>query len=376
MKAQPDSLAPTITSLEKRPDLADACYQLIASAFPKGVLSPGTEPHPLKEFPLLLSPKNRNNQLIAVQDDRVLATASFKVFSIPTPFSKVDVKISGVGLVVTDPAHRRLGIGSLLQKEVEKLAQEQGAMLSVLWSDQSDYYKKLAYLIAGSELEWTVNASKIHGEMNQGAELRKVKSWSEISHLSAALGAGPKRDLREYESFLGLPKTDVLALFENNKAVAYSAVGKARDLNAVVHEIYGDEKSLRRLLHEHLKSCPEIKVHISKLAAARPALEKILGESELSALAFFKVINHKACGDWMNQSTYLPQGMSVRHSDTSFEIRIGERPVFKSSDAGHLAQLFLGPWPLREFEGLPKPLIDACVHLEPIDLYFWGFDSV
>jgi GNAT superfamily N-acetyltransferase len=123
-----------------------------------------------QEFSLLLSLANAKNTLFLSEErestaaPKVLAAASYRPFDFmmgrkgAPPLAH---RSAGIGLVVTDPGEQRRGYGYRLQQEIERRAQDDGALVTVLWSDLVQFYTKLGYLVAGTELQWQLDKQEL-----------------------------------------------------------------------------------------------------------------------------------------------------------------------------------------------------------------------
>ena len=369
--------------------------KLIEVVFPKG--SPVSAPvRPEVEFALLLDPKNSpRNVFVRAEKNQVVAAASYRLFDIPVPGQKKALRIAGVGLVVTDPAYQRKGLGHKIQEEIERRAQSEGALISVLWSDMVQFYTRLGYVVAGTEMQWqldkndlSVLRNRLKAEVpdkNSGVELVALRDFSEaLRSLYKHNGSGPLRDWARYEVLLSLPDTFGYAAMNHvtKQIQAYALMGKGRDLRDTVHELIGANSSIKFLIKKlstHASS--GLRVHLPPGSALQNEISHWLGtQPTKSALAFFKVLRGSDFANWMSGlKDFLPNGVSVANlpGDKGFVMRSQLVTFFESSDYGHLLQLFLGPYAVHELEGLPGNLTQHLSSMtRSLPLYFWGFDSV
>ncbi|UUV19931.1 GNAT family N-acetyltransferase [Fusobacteria bacterium ZRK30] len=98
----------------------------------------GELPHTMeKEFPLLLSPKNRENMRIMKEEQKIISVVNFlpqKILIEGTP-----VSVGSIGAVCTHPDHRGRGYSSRVLKDVENRMEEIGVNLCLISSTRNLY---------------------------------------------------------------------------------------------------------------------------------------------------------------------------------------------------------------------------------------------
>jgi GNAT superfamily N-acetyltransferase len=379
-----------VRSLAEAPEKRDEVLELIGRCFPKGA----TVSRPLpadEEFALLLAPRNRERVLFGcAPDGRAVCAAAWAPFEFRLPGAVAPAKVAGLGLIVTDEGFRQQGYSRLLQQQIEARAIVEGCLIAVLWSDLLSFYQRLGYTIGGREFEWQAEGEALarlghrlnDEKVRAGWELRPL----EAAHLPAVLelyarqGLGPRREASSFAPALLWPNSWSWGAFRHGAAhpAAYAIMGKARDLRDTVHEICGDAGAVGALLGA-ASSRVEKALHL-QAHPATPLKDEIshwLGEPVLRPLGFFKVIDPQAFATWIQIADYLPLGASLRAaSDGSWSLLKQGRPAFTSADPAHLSQIFLGPYKPGEIEGLPFEATNLLKGLEPLDVYFWGLDSV
>jgi hypothetical protein len=393
-----DYKADMLFDLKNRPEKRPEVEHLISLVFPKGspLTSTQTRPSLRHEFALLLHPSNSENVLFIEVEKKIVATASYTIFEFQFGPQKPKLIVAGIGLVCTHPDFQKKGYGFQIQQEIEKRATEkQGAILSVLWSEQVQFYTKLNYLIAGTELQWVLDSKDIEvlksrlvaelPDLNKSEiRIEKLKQFEEIQTLYTGFARGPFRPTErfsQYNQLLELPNTFAIKAIHQTtgKVKGYGIMGKGRDLRDTVHELIGLPGTLAPMLKyflDHTES--SFRVHQPHNSPLQNELSHWLGVGKKEGMSFFKVFSGEKLIEWMNASQLMPPGIGlVSPTANSFSLMNRHISFFDSSDFGHLLQLFFGPWEITELDGLSTEFKELAPKMPgPVPLYFWGMDSV
>ncbi len=376
-----------LLSLKESPSALAHLEKLIADEFPAGTTS-NQKILASKEFALLLGTSNHSQvYFLQNQNGEILSCAAYRLFDIQ--IGQHTLRCAGLGLIVTPKAHRGHGYSSFLQQTLEQKAKQQGAIISVLWSDLESFYNKLGYFLGGCESFWSLNAEDIELLNNRlqsetqalppNYHIQNVPSWSSIKAIYEKTGIGPLRNFSDYDAFLTLPATSIRGIYSNQTLLAYYAVGKARDLSNTIHEFVGDQQFVPHLLLDYILTKPKtLRVQTSPgMHAIHQELEHYLGPAQRGALCFMKILDIAKLIAWLNKTYGLPAGVQLHKEESNFfTLTHKNAAVFRSDDPTHLIQLFLGPWKASELDGLDEALRDALSGYNPPPIYFWGFDSV
>ncbi|MBS1984044.1 MAG: GNAT family N-acetyltransferase [Bdellovibrionales bacterium] len=376
-----------LTTLADSSELTESRRGLIERNFPRGS-SLSAQISLEDEFALLLDPSNAARSVVLVSENQAIAHAAYRVFDVQLPGQKTPLRCAGIGLVVTDEAHRGQGHAKRIQLEIERRAREEGCVLAVLWSDLTDFYSRLDYVVVGSELQWHLEGEelrilrqRLQAEREPAAQKLSVEAITSLAPtrtLYNQLATGPERSSSIYDRFLTFPDTYGFLAAAGAQPAGYAFMGKARDLRDTVHELVGKPESVAPLL----AACAEraqkaLRVHQPLRSPLQAELEHWLGPAERCALAFFKVLDVKALARWLESSGTLPTGTRILvGAKGQIEIAAPSGIFFETDDAAHLLQLFLGPWEPRELEDLPPLIVEKLTGTRLPALYFWGFDSV
>lgn len=372
--------------LSEAPEFLESTWSLIDKHFPRG--EPTQKKDPLdQEFALLLNPKNYSRILICVVNNQVVSTSSWRPFEVMIPGRARSLSCAGIGLVVTDPDHRKKGYAAKLQTLIEHSAIKEGALISLLWSDLHDFYMKQGFLPAGTEYMWSVSREDLAvletDAQNDDFILEPLSNIRDIHDLYSSQGQGPKRVWEDYAPLLELSDTYawVAKNKQNSRVMGYALMGKARDLRNTVHEIVSKPECVPSLLFKMSsfleRKAEEMRIQIPADSALKTTLSDLFGPPELSALSYMKILDTKGICDWINSNQILPKDMILesKTEDRGFVLRNNSSVVWDSPDEGHILQLFFGPWKPAALS-IPKSLKVQLEGTQSIGIYFWGFDSV
>lgn len=369
--------------LSDAPQFRESTWALIEKFFPTGEVPLDKDPVE-NEFALLLNPANETRIWICAVGNHVVSTSTWRPFDVMIPGREESLKCAGIGLVVTDPAHRKKGYAAQLQKLIETSATAEGCMISLLWSDLHDFYMKQGFLPAGTEYMWSIPKKEIkEPAAHSSFTIAKLTILKDIAPIYEAQKHGPKRNWAQYNTLLGLSDTYgwVAKDSVSHAPIAYALMGKARDLRNTVHEIAGDPKAVAALLYK-MSTCleakaDEMRIQIPAGSTLKTSISEEFGPPELSALSYMKILNTKGICEWINTTGTLPAGMILesKSEDSGFVLRRNEVVVWDSPDEGHILQLFFGPWKPAALS-IPKTLKTQLADTQTIGIYFWGFDSV
>ncbi|MEO5666692.1 MAG: GNAT family N-acetyltransferase [Bdellovibrionota bacterium] len=376
-----------VSDLAECPDRRADVIALMQKEFPRG--QPQSSALPFDdEFGALLR-DNPPERILFIEDNGLVVSAlGWKSFLL-----KQGLKIAAIGLVVTDSAHRKKGHSRNLVLEAEKRAHAEQCALACLWSDLLEFYTKLGYVLASSEISWDLsevpNIEELAVSENFDDPTIREITTSDVSELMRLYANDPLGPARDESVFLRqLRQSDTLSLVAapQGKPAAYALCGKGRDLRNVIHELVGDQKYFPALI-EHARN---VLARVEPLTAVRlqfpvnhhlqEELEVILNAGEQGAVCFAKILIMDDVVVALNAEFKVQGFESLRikyMSDlNAWTLEDSKQDIFMSPDPAHLLQIFAHPWDLEELEGLPGRTLKRLVGWQPYPLYFWGPDGV
>lgn len=201
-----------------------------------------------KEYPTALSVSNLHNiRIITDEAKQVLSHAVLKPLIVKTPLAIF--KIGAIGSVVTDEAHRNQGLSKTILENCILEAKNQSCDLAMLWTDLYDFYRKMNFELAGSEISCVIEEEF---EAKEAGQLKFIKgiqvSAESIYRLYSQHTVTSVRTAEEVRKFLQIPQTQCYTAWDqNNQLVAYAIEGKGADLTGYIHEWGGSVSKLMAL---------------------------------------------------------------------------------------------------------------------------------
>ena len=184
------------------------------------------------EYPTALTPNNLHNMRIIADDDKVLSHAVMKPLIIKSPH--VIYKVGAIGSVVTDDQHRGQGLSTQVIQDCLKSASEQSCDIAILWTDLFDFYRRLGFELAGSEISFIIEENfEVPAHTLRFSTDSKV-SPDAIYRLYSQHSVNSVRTIEETRKFLSIPETKVYTAWEpNGQLAAYAIEGKGIDLGGI-----------------------------------------------------------------------------------------------------------------------------------------------
>lgn len=332
------------------------------------------------EYPTALSTTNLSNIRMITDGSQVLAHAVIKPLVVRTPAAIW--KVGAIGSVVTHPDHRGKGLSTQVLESCLSEIRNQDCDLAILWTNLFDFYRKIGFELAGSEISFSINkdlpcdssglrflnSTKVSPEL-----ILKIYSQHTIQTVRTA------EDVRK---FLTIPQTSVYTAWDpHNQLVAFAIEGKGADLTNYVHEWGGAVTKLLPLLNFIRKEknsditliVPSHSVNL-QLALQRQGLfgnEGYLGMIKIiKPESVVQKIKKAAAAIAIHDLTLEHQTIS---GESHYTIGIGEDRV-TITDERDFVRLVFGPLPdLSFFNTQTRAKLER---LLPMNLWLWGWDSI
>lgn len=297
------------------------------------------------------------------------------------------LRLGMIGLVYTDPAHRRQGLAArCLALALRRLA-SRGAGATVLWSDQPEYYERLGFLPVGRERLLTVDAEACRAAGGpRSGELQvappSAADWAALEGLYAAKPARVHRQPGKLAALSAAPECRLVVCRDGSVPVAYAALGKGDDFRGVVHEWAGSADGVLACLGVLLEETSDGEPAPDGLLLAgpvdEPALEALLGVGTPALERPFGLVHlGDAEGVFEALAGTHPglAGLSLRPAAAGYRLGVPEHEIVLESRQA--LDLLFGPGlPLGALESLDAKQQRAIREQFPWPLFVWGFDSI
>jgi predicted N-acetyltransferase YhbS len=204
------------------------------------------------DFPLILSPENREFQLVCRAPDGRMAGC---IAALCREFitSCGPLAVAGIGSVVTHPDFRGKGLSSALQNEMLALLEGKNIPLAVLWSDQPEIYAGRGFQPAGWEIHAEIPETLQQVVPQAGETIREYRE-EDLAVVESLYSRHPLHTCREEgdsRTLYGMPGTAGLVLCGPDgvpRAALFS--GKGADFPQYVTEWNGPHDQVLALLGE------------------------------------------------------------------------------------------------------------------------------
>ena len=333
------------------------------------------------EYPLAITNANCHNVRIIRDDTTFKSAAVMKPLVVRSPAGLF--KVAAIGSVVTNPDHRNQGLSKQIMDASLDSARAQGCDFAILWTNLFEFYRKLGFELAGSEVALTLKPNFPTAVDEVGGlrftETAKVDPEA-ILRLYAEHKSGSVRTAEDIRRFLNIPNARVYTAWDaSNRLCAYAVEGKGADLEGYVHEWGGGVSKLIPLLR-FVTNARGGDLHVISPAHSTNLIRRLkdLGASEHGGvLGMIKILNAKNLLTKIKKYARAmgADDLALEARDDLFYLGTGE-DMFRTDAEADLVKLIFGPLKASQINGFNKTAAAALERVLPIPLWIWGWDSV
>lgn len=203
-----------------------------------------------QDFPLILDPKNRENQLVCVTEEGHIAGCISCLIRENRTSCGV-LRVAGVGSVVTHPDYRGKGLSTALQSAMLELIKGKNVPLAVLWTDQPEIYAGRGFTPAGWEIHADISELADSVSLPDGYRIREFHSddISVIENLFHDHPLGTCRQPGDSQLLYTMGGTTGLVVVDGGGLVQASIFcGKGADFPQYVAEWSGPDETVLPLI--------------------------------------------------------------------------------------------------------------------------------
>lgn len=330
------------------------------------------------EYPLAFSPANLNNIRIIKENDEVLAHAVMRPVIIKTPAGLF--KAGALGSVVTSEDHRNQGLSTKTLESCLEAARGHGCDFAILWTNLYDFYRRLGFELAGTELSVVIDRDIVAPAQGlRFLDSSKVAADA-IHRLYSQHTVTSLRTLEDTRRYLQIPNTRVYTAWDDkNMLKAYAIEGKGADLNGYIHEWGGGVSSLLPLFN-HVRQIQQrpitaiIPRHSGNLVRALTAQNFVINEGFLGMIKLLNPTN------LFGKIKRHARGLGI--ADLVLE-KQGEK-FYLGTDAGifmtdseqDIVKLVFGPWKASQLHDFEPAVLESLEKVLPVPMWIWGWDSI
>lgn len=330
------------------------------------------------EYPTAFSSNNLHNMHIIADEGAVLSHAVMKPLIIKSPH--VIFKVGAIGSVVTDEAYRGQGLSTQLIENCLKSATEQSCDIAILWTDLFDFYRRMGFELAGSEISFVIEENFEVANSNLRFSNDAKVAPDAIYRLYSAHTVNSVRTVEETRKFLSIPQTKVYTAWEaNGQLAAYAIEGKGIDLGGYIHEWGGSVTKLMALL-SYVRAqknepitviCPR---HAQNLIQA---LQKHDVTMNQGFLGMIKLVNFDQLSAKIKRA-FRAEGVAdivLEKHPQHFLFGVGQ-DLFTINNETDMVRLLFGPVDYRALSMFKEETIQKLEKVLPLNLWIWGWDSI
>lgn len=330
------------------------------------------------EYPTALAPSNLHNMRIITEGSQILSHAVLKPLIVKTPLAIF--KVGAIGSVVTNESYRNQGLSQKILHSCLNLAVEQKCDITILWSDLHDFYRKMNFELAGSELhiqlreisrdlpnKWNFsNSTQISAE-----SLLRVYNLHSIQTL---------RTVEDFKRYLKIPNSQVYTAWDPQGSLsAYAIMGKGADLKGYIHEWGGSVPALLGLFSwlQHEKSqavtliCPRHSENLLK------KLDSSIEYVHQGYLGLIKITDPDQLFAKIKRA-FRAEGVSdiVLERQNGYVLFGCDKNLVTINDERSLVQLLFGPTQPHEVDLFTVLTKEKLSKILPLPFWLWGWDSI
>lgn len=332
-----------------------------------------------EEYPLAIQNENLNNVRVITEGGNFLSAAVMKPLVVKSPAGLF--KAAAIGSVVTNPAHRNQGFSKQVLEDCLKAASDHGCDFAILWTNLFDFYRKLGFELAGTEISLTIPT---HFKAPDAPELRYMDTNrvdpDAILRLYNQHTTGTLRAADDIRKFLNIPNSRVFTAWDReNRLQAYAVQGKGADLEGYIHEWGGGVSKLIPLLKYAVaqEKRPLTLIAPSHSANLIRQLELLGAKQHSGILGMIKILNPS---NFLMKIKKFVRAMGV--DEIVLEPREGnfylgyKQEIFRTDIEADLVRLIFGPLKASDLKAFDPATAAAFEKVFPINMWIWGWDSV
>lgn len=329
------------------------------------------------EYPTALSLSNIHNIRVITESEKILSHAVLKPLIVRTPLAVL--KIGAIGSVVTDSNHRNQGLSRKIIDECLQEAKRQECDLAMLWTNLYEFYQKMDFELAGSEMSFVFEKEfQVPAHQLRFLQTQQVSAEA-ILRLYSQHTVTSVRTAEEIRKFLQIPQTVVYTAWDqSNQLVAYAIEGKGADLTGYIHEWGGSVPHLLALF-SHIRK--ERKAPFTVIAPSHSAnlvrnLQAVDGiVCNQGYLGMIKIVSHDNFFQKIKKAARALGMNDFVLEKRGADIFMGfADDLIVLSDEKDLVRILFGP--AVEIPHLKKESLTKLDKILPLPLWVWGWDSV
>lgn len=328
------------------------------------------------EYPTALTPSNIHNMRIIADDEKVLSHAVIKPLILKTP--NCILKVAAIGSVVTEEAHRNQGLSRQILETCLDEASKQDCDLAILWTNLHDFYRKLGFELAGTEISFLIE-NEFQAPSNEYKFLKSNQvSPESIYRVYQQHTVTSFRSIEDVRKFMKIPQTQIYTAWDKSgQLAAYAVEGKGVDLTGYIHEWGGNVTALISLLSYIRKERQAALTIIVPQQSENLILnlQKHNFAANRGFLGMIKIIQHNSFFGKIKKGARALglNDIVLEKNNDEFVFGFGQ-DLIATNDERALIRVLLGPSP--EIDSFSDATRAKMKRILPLPFWLWGWDSV
>lgn len=332
-----------------------------------------------EEYPLAIHDSNLNNVRVIKDQDNFLSAAVMKPLVIKSPVGVF--KIAAIGSVVTNPQFRNQGFSKQVLEDCIESARKHGCDFAILWTNLHDFYRKLGFELAGTEISISVPQNFKCADVPGLRFVNSNKVDPEaLLRLYSQHSTGSVRTAADIRHCLNIPNMRVFTAWdEKNTLQAYAVEGKGADLEGYIHEWGGGISKLLPLIKFAMNERKRPLTVISPSHSQNLIRQLVAGGGQETSgvLGMIKILN---APHLLNKVKKYIRALGI--DDVVLEPREGrfymgyKQEIFSTDAESDLVRLLFGPLKASQLNVFDKETAATFEKIFPLNMWVWGWDSV
>lgn len=329
------------------------------------------------EYPTAITSSNRINSRVIFDGDQIISHAIVRPIIVKNPIGVF--KVAGIGSVVTSDQYRKQGLSTQILESCLQAARDSNCDLAILWTDLFDFYRRIGFELAGSEVSFEIDRDLVSNTQLRFVEGPKVDPAA-VLRLYAQHTVTSHRSIDDIRESLAIPNSRVTTAWDSmGRMVAYAVEGKGADLNGYIHEWGGSLPNLLALF-THMRTTQKRTLRLITPAHSLNLIAKLtelglpvhrghLGMMKLlKPDSFFSKIQRHA------RSLGIAD-LVLEKKDGKFYFGRGLH-VYSTDSEADILRLLFGPTRPSELHAFDRTTAETFDRLLPVPMWIWGWDSV
>lgn len=331
------------------------------------------------EYPTALTASNIHNIRIIKDQSNIVSHAVVKPLIIKSPFAIY--KVGAIGSVVTDPNYQNQGYSTKILNECITLASAQQCDVAILWTNLHDFYRKLGFELAGTEMSLIIDKPLTD---SASADL-KFSGDSKIApeaifRLYSNHTVASVRTIEETRKYMNIPQTKIYTAWEKNGTLAaYAVEGKGADLTGYIHEWGGAVSKLIPLLN-YIYSQKKTPLTIICPRHSQNLINQLLQKGAMANegfLGMIKILNHEQLFSKIKRA-FRAEGVAdivLEKNNDHYLFGVGS-DLFTLNNESDMINLLFGPVDIQKLDVLSEKARHQLSKILPLPFWIWGWDSI